>query len=155
MGLFSRLLNFQAGSIPLEDFFTEIVAALFSSEQDLLYAWLQHINIFDLETNSNTDIFTQQSFAALENHDRSSRPDIVIELVGDSFQDIIFIENKVGSSEGENQLRNYAEILAKMSNYRHKVLIYITRDFEPKDESDILKNVTQQTIKFKQLRWYQ
>ncbi|EKU98877.1 hypothetical protein Lepto7375DRAFT_8209 [Leptolyngbya sp. PCC 7375] len=50
------------------------------------------MNIFYLETNSNADISTQQSFAALENYDRSSRSDIVIELVGDSFQDILFIE---------------------------------------------------------------
>ncbi len=33
--------SFQTGSIPLKDFVTEIVAALFSPEQHLLYVWLQ------------------------------------------------------------------------------------------------------------------
>lgn len=155
MGLFSRLLNFKTENIPLEDFFTEIVAALFSSEKKLLYSWLKYINVFEIEANLNVDVSTQQSFDALKHHGKSSRPDIVIELVGDGFQDLIFIESKIGSSEGEDQLQRYAEILAVMPNYRHKALIYITRDFEPKGESDVLKNVTQQSIKFKQLRWHQ
>ena len=36
MSLFSRLLKLHAGSIPLEDFFTELVAHLFSTNKEIL-----------------------------------------------------------------------------------------------------------------------
>ncbi|WP_215610824.1 PD-(D/E)XK nuclease family protein [Leptothoe spongobia] len=154
MGLFSRLLNFQTGSIPLEDFFTEIVAFWFESNPNFLHAWLQHVHALD-EKDIYSHVDTQKSFPALEHHTKDSRPDMVIELVGDTCQDIVFLESKIGSSEGGNQLQRYAEILANLSGYRHKTLIYITRDFEPKDKSVIFQDVSQHQIKFKQLRWYQ
>lgn len=37
MSLFSRLLNLNTGSIPLEDFFTELVAYLLGKNKEILY----------------------------------------------------------------------------------------------------------------------
>jgi hypothetical protein len=62
----------------------------------------------------------------------------------------------VGSKEGPDQLARYAELLA--TNYssgdRHKILLYITRTFDPKAQAEILKKVPSGTVRFKQTRWY-
>jgi len=64
----------------------------------------------------------------------------------------IFFENKVDAGEGYHQLQRYAEHLDKSST-KNKILVYITRDYSPKDEKDILKNCDNK-IAFIQLRWY-
>jgi len=155
MSLFSRLLNLNTGNIPQEDFFTELVAYLFETNKEVLYAWLKDLNLFDTNAYLDTHILTQREFEPLPGHLSGSRPDIVIELVDDSSCDIIFIENKVGSQEGCDQLLRYAEILHGLPNFRHKFLLYITRDFEPKDKAGIFKNIPESTVQFKQLRWHE
>jgi hypothetical protein len=155
MPLFSRLLNLNTGNIPLENFFTEIVAYLFRENKEILYNWLEYSNLLDTSTCLDAYISTQRSFDALDVHFAGSRPDIVIELVYETHRDIIFIESKIGSQEGKDQLLKYADILHNFSDFRSKILIYITRDFEPKNESNILKEISNNTVRFKQLRWYQ
>src|SRR4028119_617584 len=97
MSLFSRLLKLNTGSIRLEDFFTEIVAYLFSINKEILYTWLEYSNLLDTSTCLDAYISTQRSFAPLDIHITGSRPDIVIELVHETHRDIIFIESKIGS----------------------------------------------------------
>jgi PD-(D/E)XK nuclease superfamily len=158
MSLFSRLLNLNTGSIPLEDFFSELVAYLFITNKEILYAWLKHLDLPDAADYSDAYISTQQAFEPLEGHLSGSRPDILIEVVNDIDADIIFIESKIGSQEGIDQLSRYAEILHKLSSqnkFRNKFLIYITRDFEPKDRATIFKNIPKSNVQFKQLRWHQ
>jgi len=87
--------------------------------------------------------------------DDEKRPDIVIDFSNGESYDLIFIESKVGSSEGYNQLSDYAEILDSLSGYRHKLLVYITRDFDPKEGSVVFKNIPDSNVGFKQLRWHQ
>jgi len=165
MSLFSRLLNLNTGNIPQEDFFTELVAYLFETNKEVLYAWLKDLNLFDTSAYSDTHISTQRWFEPLDGHPSASRLDFVIELVDDSNCDIIFIESKIGSPEGIEskinsedgypQLQKYAEILHGLPNFRHKFLLYITRDFEPKDKASIFKDIPESTVQFKQLRWHQ
>jgi hypothetical protein len=155
MSLFSRLLNLNTSSIPLEDFFTEVVAYLFSTNKEILYAWLEHLNLLDTNPYLDVHISTQQAFEPLDSHLAGSRPDILIELVDESNHDIIFIESKIGSQEGDEQLSRYADILYKLPGFRHKFLVYITRDFELKDESIVLKGIPKSNVQFKQLRWHQ
>ena len=156
MSLFSRLLNLHAnGSKPLEDFFTELVAYLFNTNKDILYAWLEHI---DPKANySEAHISTQQYFEPLPHHNNvGSRPDIVIELLDGNTRDIIFIESKVGAKTGYKQLERYADILNELPGYRHKSLLYVTRDFDPKDEKvDVFVNIHTTNLRFQQLQWHQ
>jgi PD-(D/E)XK nuclease superfamily len=155
MSLFSRLLKLHNGNTPLEDFFTELVAYLFSTNKEILYAWLKNLELINTDADLDAFISTQQTFERLSHHFSDSRPDIIIELVDGNNRDIIFIESKIGSSEGCNQLQRYAEILDKLPGFRHKFLIYITRDFEPKERENIFQEISSSEVHFKQIRWHQ
>lgn len=157
MALFSRLLNLNTGSIPLEDFFTELVAYLFSMDKEILYNWLKDLSLLDRVGYLDAYVSTQREFSPLDDHQFASRPDILIELVDMESQNrsIIFLESKIGSQEGNGQLSRYAEILHKLPGFQHKLLLYITRDFDPKKKKAIFKNIPQSVVQFKQLRWYQ
>lgn len=155
VALFSRLLNLNTGNIPLEDFFTELVAYLFSTDKEILYAWLKDLNLLDINVCLDAYVSTQRNFEPLEGHRLGSRPDILIELVNIESRSIIFVESKIGSQEGYEQLSKYAEILHGLPGFQHKLLLYITRDFGPKDQLAVFKNISQSTVQFKQLRWHQ
>jgi hypothetical protein len=155
VALFSRLLNLNTGSIPLEDFFTELVAYLFSTDKEILYSWLKNLNLLDINIYLDAYVSTQREFEPLDDHRLASRPDILIELVDTKSRSIIFVESKIGSQEGYEQLSRYAEILHGISGFQHKFLLYITRDFDPKDRANIFKNISQSTVQFRQLRWHQ
>ncbi|AVH61940.1 MULTISPECIES: PD-(D/E)XK nuclease family protein [unclassified Nostoc] len=155
MSLFTNLLNLHSGSKPREDFFTEIVAYFLSLNKDILIDWLKHHSIISDNNYSNIKISTQQEHQALVSHPEDSRLDIVVELSNGLSTDVIFIESKICSTEVPGQLKKYAEILSNLPNVRHRILIYITRDYDPKDERkkyclDLLPKVN-----FFQLRWYQ
>ncbi len=155
VALFSRLLNLNTGNIPLEDFFTELVAYLFSTDKEILYAWLKDLNLLDTNICLDAYVSTQRNFEPLEGHSLASRPDILIELVNIKSRSIIFVESKIGSQEGYEQISRYAEILHGLPGFQHKLLLYITRDFDPKDQIVVFKNISQSTVQFKQLRWHQ
>jgi PD-(D/E)XK nuclease superfamily len=160
MSLFRKLLNLHSASQPLEDFFTEIVAYFFSTNKDILIAWLKHNSIITDESYTNIKISTQQEYKRLPNHKQDSRPDLVVELSNGIDTDIIFIESKIGSKEGEGQLKRYAEILDRLPNFSCRNLIYITRDYEPKNYVEILHSSAPEfnvplNVKFHQLRWYE
>jgi PD-(D/E)XK nuclease superfamily len=155
MSIFSRLLKLHNGNTPKEDFFTELVAYLFSTNKEILYDWLKYLDLPSPEVSLDAHVRTQQTFERLTDHDSDSRPDIVIELVDGTDQDIIFIESKIGSQESPGQLKRYAEILDKLPGFRNKILVYITHDFEPKDKTAILAGIPDSKIIFKQARWHQ
>jgi PD-(D/E)XK nuclease superfamily len=155
MSIFSRLLKLHNGNTPKEDFFTELVAYLFSTNKEILYDWLKYLDLLGTEVSLNAHVRTQQTFECLTHHDSDSRPDIVIELVDGTDQDIIFIESKIGSQESPGQLKRYAEILGELSGFRNKFLVYITHDFEPKDKTAILAGIPESQVIFKQARWHQ
>ena len=156
MSLFSRLLKLHAGSIPLEDFFTELVAHLFSTNKEILYAWLKYLDLPHLDTDFDAaSVSTQRTFKGLPHHDSDSRPDLVIELANGSQRNIIFIESKIGSKEGYGQLSKYAEVLDAHPDFQNKLLIYITRDFDPKDRECIFEAIPNSSVRFRQVRWHQ
>ncbi|NMF86032.1 PD-(D/E)XK nuclease family protein [Nodosilinea sp. P-1105] len=154
MALFKQLLRLHKGNVPLEDFFTEIVAYFLSENRDILFSWLEYSHILESGNYAGANIATQKTYKHPIRGDEK-RPDIVIKLSNGESHDLIFIESKVGSSEGYNQLSDYAEILNSLPGYRHKALIYITRDFDPKEEAKILENIPVSPVKFSQLRWHQ
>lgn len=155
MRLFSRLLGLHADIIPLEDFFTELVAYLFIESPETLHSWIEHIGLLDSSRYDSIDVQTQPRFDPLEHHGTGSRPDIQIVLSDGSNRDMIVIESKIGSTESPEQLRRYAEILAERRDIRDRSLLYITRDFDAKDEAAILKGPHDSAVRFKQLRWYE
>lgn len=172
MSLFAKLRRVQGGGV--EDFFTEIFAHLLSAYPDLCLAWLNQSGALPINENyRHINIRTQQSFGALEDHQHSSRPDVVIELsesllveaVDDQrldeaqipLTDIVFVESKIGSREGEDQLLRYAEQLSAIPEARLRTLVYITRDYDPKDEAEIVSGLGDSgaPIEFVQVRWHE
>lgn len=156
MGLFSRLLKLHSlhpGVTPLEDFFTEVVAHLFSVSHETLFSWIEQLNLLDTSRYTGVHIWTQSGFEPLGHHSVGTRFDILIELSDGSCSDWIAIESKISSPEMPGQLRRYAEVLAAKQDIGERILLYITRDYDPKDESSILQRL-ESTVRFKQLRWY-
>ncbi len=151
MSLFTNLLNLHSENKPLEDFFTEIIAYFLDINHDILIAWLKHESIICDENEITINLSTQESYQPLKHHHSGSKPDIVIKLEHYTQTDIIFIESKIGSTEGWEQLQRYAEILSSLSYPQQRTLVYITRDYEPKEE---IQKLTP-NVKFFQLRWYQ
>ncbi len=174
LSLLSRLLRFQGGTVSLEDFFTEIFAHLLSAYPNLCLAWLDQAGVLPVnEKYSHINITTQRSFDALEHHQHSSRPDVIIEL-SEGFlaeaiieqhsdempvqpTDVVFIESKIGSREGEDQLKRYAEHLSSIPDIRRRRLMYITRDYDPKDVNEIVSGLQGSvvSIEFLQVRWHE
>jgi hypothetical protein len=149
MGLFSRLLK-----LNLEDFFTEIVAHLFRVSHETLFSWIEYLNLLDTSRYTEPPhVWTQSGFGPLGHHSVGTRFDILIELSDGSCSDWIAIESKISSREMPDQLRRYAEILAAKEDIRERILLYITRDDDPKDESSVLQGI-ESAARFKQLRWY-
>lgn len=157
MGLFSRLLKLHSlhpETTPLEDFFTEIVAHLFRVSNETLFSWIEEY--LKLDTSRYTEpphVWTQSGFEPLGHHSVGTRFDILIELSDGSCSDWIAIESKISAREGPEQLERYAEVLAAKQDRGERILLYITRDYDPKDESSILQGL-ESTVRFKQLRWY-
>lgn len=148
--LFRTLFNLQLRSSnkPTEDYLTEIFAFCLSENQELLAEFLRHFQIHE-EPFEQSTISTQLSLTALEEHKMGSRPDMVIFLENK----VIFFENKVASGEGEEQLSRYAEHLDR-GYTSPKVLVYITREYDPKVVSEITQKCHQE-VRFIQLRWFE
>ncbi|MBD2473240.1 PD-(D/E)XK nuclease family protein [Nostoc sp. FACHB-145] len=125
MSLFTKLLNLHSANKPLEDFFTEIVAYFFTINQDLLITWLKHNLIISDDSYYSITITTQKEHQGLESHTAHSRFDILIELSNGVNTDVIVIESKIGSTDGNNALKRYVEILSSLPNVNQRILIYM------------------------------
>ena len=155
MDLLVKLLALSEKPKPTEDFFSEVVAYFFKRNPDFLKIWLETATDSHFKGQTISRISTQRSYLPLESHEGKSRPDLVIELESeDGKSSIVFVESKISSREGKEQLKRYAEILGSIESYEYKYLIYITRDYEPKDKFLILCNVKTNKINFFQTRWF-
>jgi len=158
--LLGRLLPLFVGARRVEDLFTEAVACLFERRPELCLSWLDELELtapVSSEDQGHISVSTQKSFVALEEHGSGSRPDLIVEVhhpaeddEPESPRDIVMIESKIGSWEGQEQLRRYAEHLDRMTGTR-KTLVYITRAYDPKSEEKILAGT--RNANFRQLRW--
>ncbi len=154
MPLFQKLLNLHTSVIPEEDFFTEIFVAILSRNKDLVTAFLaRFLNVS--EAYYDIRVQSQVSLAALAGHNMGSRPDVLIQLFTEDAYDLILIESKLGSSEGDRQLSRYADHLAEtFSGARERYLLYITRSYDPKDAEQVIGKPNDH-VHFKQIRWSQ
>jgi hypothetical protein len=148
MSLFTSLLRvFPNASGELEDFHTEIVAHVLQSIPEETIRWLRDIGATNLPETDEMIVRTQEDLEALDMHSSGSRPDISIRLRRDALHQLIFLESKIGASEGNEQLRRYAEQLQRRTDVQNKTLVYITRDYEPKEDPKV------HGVIFKQTRW--
>lgn len=147
--IFSTLfsLKLRSHNQPLEDYFTEIFAYCLKENPEVLQDFLATFFI-RTRTFDTYQVDTQISLKALSHHETDSRPDMGIYLD----DQIIYIENKIGSSEGENQLSRYAEHLDIYE--KTKTIVYITKEYEPKEKEAILEKCNA-SINYIQIRWYQ
>lgn len=132
--MFSHLLRlFPATYRPAEDFFTEVFATLIRHHPPLLWAWL------DLEAEgwrpwqpgARVEVATQVLLPQLEGHHSSSVVDFVFRRFREDGIDTLFLESKLGSSEGIEQLPRYADHLNRQAE-GNRLLVYCTRDFDPR-----------------------
>jgi len=147
MSLFRSLFRLAPqGAVSLEDFHTEIAAHVMRSLRDETLNWLREIRVTSMTGCDDFVVTTQEELSALELHTTGSRPDIAIRLAKNGERELIYIESKIGSVEGYQQLSRYLDHLEKRPEKR-KALVFITRSYEPK-EAQRRAGVT-----FVQTRW--
>ncbi len=167
-GLLGRLLPLFTGQRRVEDLFTEALARLFERRPDLCLGWLEEAGLLPPGRPSAPEgvrmlVTTQKRLVSLEPQDAGSRPDLLVEVHrsasegppdnGETAVDAVMIESKIGSTEGRDQLRRYAEHLGAMGSFGGKTLAYVTRAYDPKDADEILEGVDR-SVRFAQLRWH-
>lgn len=149
MSLFNTLLNLQLknSNKPSEDYLTELFTYTLVSNDEIM---LDFLKTFKVKHGKITEyyIHTQYRYSKLKGHSTDSAVDMAVFMN----QHTILIENKIDSDEGHKQLQRYAEHLNQQIG--RKTLIYITRDYDPKDENIIFENC-KNDIQFIPLRWYQ
>lgn len=156
--LFNNLMQVSAASqTRLEDFFTEIFAHVLRSHPDFLLAWLNSFRCPPLTELPNTySVETQVSFNKLEYHQKDSRIDLCVELNGEAGRELVFVESKIGAGEGDDQLQRYTDHLLQRKDCGRRTLVYITRDYDPKDDFKKANTAIQSgVVHFEQWRWYQ
>lgn len=155
MSLFRQLKKLYRTDISQdEDILTEIAATVLNSSKSLALEWLHSLNVTSLKDVSRLKVSTQISFSKLGGHDMDSRPDMVIELHGGENRELIFVESKVGSKQGDMQLSRYADHLVDQKNknaVQRVSLVFLTRDFEPVTNPKPLE----QNFHFRATRWFE
>lgn len=148
MSLFSRLLRLHVGRVPTEDFLTEVARAALQHDLSFARDWLQHLGIA-VGREAIIAVKTQVTTTRLSIHQTGARGDLVLEITDGGITDVVFVESKVNSGEGYEQLKRYAEILADRKNIRRRHLIYLTALHDPKADPAV------PTVAFVIARWHE
>ena len=139
---------------PFEDYLTEIFAHVLRKRKDIFLKMLKKFEISNLNELGRYNVKTQKTFSKINDQHSDSRLDIFIELIDQ--KEIIIFESKIGSGEGYEQLKKYAKQLESFVDSENKVLIYITRDYDPKNKDNIFSECkNKDNLKFKPIRWYE
>lgn len=149
MSLFGKLIQLHSDKHRrLEDYHTEIVAHVLASDSELTLRWLRKLRVTELDDADEIAVSTQQEFKPIEGlHSFGSKPDIMIWVRKGSRIEVVFIESKVGSEEGQGQLSKYMDQLRALPGVDQRSLVFITRDYEPK------KVALDGDVKFFPSRW--
>jgi PD-(D/E)XK nuclease superfamily len=136
---------------PLEDYLTELIAPIFKDEK-FLSSFLQKFTYKNFDSVSKIRVSTQKTYVKIFDHDKDSRPDLVITFENKQGKHIIFFENKLGSGEGHFQLQRYYDHLnIHQSKGYFTYLFYVTEKYDPKEKSKFSIPGT----KFIQIQWFQ
>src|SRR4051812_36396364 len=103
----SLLRLFPAGAVPLEDFHTEVAAHVMRTLPDQTLSWVREIGATTITRADEFVVTTQEELSSLELHSSGSRPDIAIRIAAKGERELIYIESKIGSHEGHQQLDRY------------------------------------------------
>ncbi|MBL0385902.1 PD-(D/E)XK nuclease family protein [Tumebacillus sp. ITR2] len=149
--LYSLLANATAEA--KEDFLTEILSSVLEEPATMTHFFSTLLSTTIVEPK-HLRVLTQQTFEKLSTHQVDSRPDLVLTFEDGGTHHIAFLENKLDSVEGSDQLKRYADHLYEyeMRGYR-TTLIYLTKHHDPKDRHLIVP--TSSACRFKQVRWYE
>jgi len=138
--MFNKLLNLfrkNRKKTPLEDFTTELFVGVLNNDYKLKKAFC---NEFLGLKSTEYKISTQQRY------DLEDDPNCIIDVVIEGDNDICFIENKVDSKEGYNQLERYSKVLDnELKNHNKQTkLCYCTK-------KDDIKKIDKHS--FYQFKW--
>lgn len=130
--LFERLLALSSSERrPEEDLLTEVVAALLRHDPRLFWTWLKPAWP-DYEPHDEVEVATQVRRPKLAAHGSESRIDLVFSRRRGAEADVAYVESKVASGEGFEQLQRYADHLRESESAARRLLVYVTREFDPK-----------------------
>jgi hypothetical protein len=156
MSLFKQLEKLYRSDRPRrEDIHTEIVAEVLRNSQELTLGWLRSLELTKLSKADHIPITTQETFGKLLGHSRDSRPDITIRIVAEGKKELIFIESKLDSTQGSDQLKRYAEQLeaARSREPQDRIaLVFITCHYEA---AQMVNPLLQPAFAFKRTRWFE
>lgn len=133
-----KLYRSNSKKTPLEDFNTECFKGILEFYPVILKSFVKFLKL----PEGNFKIKTQAKFH-LQNH-----PNCVVDMVLESNSVICFIENKVNSKEGWEQLERYSLVLdniKKIKPTKETYLKYCTKNV------DLKKNIRH---RFTQFRWF-
>jgi hypothetical protein len=137
--MLTRLLKLYSkvnSNTPVEDFTTEVFASILETDEEILNIFISEI----LDLN-----FDDFQIETQKNYTLNSGERAIIDIVLKSQNIICFIENKVESCEGLNQLDKYSKVLDSLPEYKERYLFYCTKYFDPKEET---------RHRFRQFRWF-
>ena len=156
MSLFSQLQRlYREDRFLLEDFHTEIVAQVLRNSSALTLKWLRDVGATVLETADSIEIRTQEEFSALPGHSTASRPDITIRISSAGKNELVFVESKLPSTQGDDQLLRYAEqavVISANEGVQKAFIVFITRDYEAAELPDHLVQIPGPTLVV--TRWF-
>lgn len=132
-----KLFKSKSNKTPLEDYVTEIFVGILNQDEKIKNGFCK--SFLGLSDDDVYEVSTQESYT-LPN-DPNCRIDIQIK----GRDTLCFIESKVNSKEGYEQLARYIKVLDNCE-YQNTRLIYCTRDNDRKPYTE---------HKFKQYRWYE
>lgn len=126
MNIFTRLLKLyknNSDKTPKEDFTTEIFVGILEKDSEFLD---DYVNNFLKIKGEGFEVYSQRSYTL------NTASDCRIDMVIENDEKIIFIENKVDSSEGSGQLEKYSKYLNQVKD-KECHLFYCTKIIEEKE----------------------
>ncbi|WP_053375538.1 PD-(D/E)XK nuclease family protein [Paenibacillus sp. FJAT-27812] len=137
----------------LEDYLTEIFAQVLNKEE-LLHDFLNTLTDIKVGTTNIREVTTQKTYNKQVDHLTDSRPDLLIRFSDGGQPHVLCIENKLGTGEGDQQLKRYADHLRSYETDGCQThLVYITKLHDPKQKKDIISSGA--ATSFHQVRWFQ
>jgi len=126
--MFNKLLKLykqNSKKTPLEDYSTEIFVGVLNSDLILKKYFCEDY----LKLSSSSYKISTQKHYYLKNE-----PKCIVDIVIEGDNDICFIENKVNSKEGYNQLERYSKVLDNLKKEKHinVKLCYCTKKYDEK-----------------------
>ncbi|MCZ4410530.1 PD-(D/E)XK nuclease family protein [Cryomorphaceae bacterium 1068] len=144
--MFSKLYMLYAkrnsNRTPLEDFNTECFAGVLNMSPGILDSFIDFLEL----SRGEYKVTTQAHYSLAETSN------CIIDMVLESESTVCFIENKVNSKEGWEQLDRYTQVLnkyyanAELKNKKNIHLKYCTKNVDIKQRAE---------FEFSQFRWFQ